>query len=418
MRKTFQGYVQAVRRREFRRFWLGMMISRSGDAFTVVALSWVVLDITGPFQLGVVLMCFGLPRIVSGPMAGHLLDRFRPRVLLTADNAARASLIAAVPVLLWSHHLVVADLYGIAAVSALLSGLTEVAEAALVPRLVGDDRLDAANSLLSANTELAYIVGPAVAGVIVATIGAPFALLFDAASFAVMSVICAGLPALGPVPAAGSQQAPARRNGLGLGLLFRFPAVLVLSVCSFGMLFLDGVATVLYPVYSRTFLHAGATGYGLLVSAAGAGALLGVVAGTALAGRLAPSLRIGVVIVVGAPLFGLLRLAPDLAVAVIVLGLASFAWGPYYVFERTLAQRLVPDDIRSSLFGARMTISSLGFPLGSAIGGALIGAVGVATVILSITCTFLALGLLPLLAPPLRALSGHDFRVQSSPTAG
>ena len=66
MRKTIQGYVQVARRKEFRRFWLGMMISRAGDAFTVVALSWVVLDIAGPLQLGLVLMCFGLPRIVSG----------------------------------------------------------------------------------------------------------------------------------------------------------------------------------------------------------------------------------------------------------------------------------------------------------------------------------------------------------------
>jgi predicted MFS family arabinose efflux permease len=406
MRSTIRGYVEVGGRPEFRRFWLGMMISRAGDAFTVVALSWVVLSMAGPFQLGVVLMCFGLPRIVSGPIAGRLLDRSRPRALLTADNAARGLLIAAVPVLLWSHHLVVADLYGIAAVSALLSSVTEVAEAALVPRLVNDDQLDAANSLLSANWELAYIVGPAVAGIIVATVGAPYALVFDAASFAVMSAICLSLPSLvrtSPDTPAGTS--PARRNWLGLGLLFRFPAVLVLSVCSFGMLFLDGVATVLYPVYSRSFLHAGSAGYGLLVSAAGAGALLGVVAGASLAGRLPPALRIGTVIAAGAPLFGLLRLAPDLAVAVILLALAAFAWGPYFVFERTLAQRLVPDDVRGRLFGVRMAISSLGFPFGSAIGGALIGAVGLRTVILAIACACLALALLPLLAPALRQLA-------------
>ena len=151
MRKTFQDYVEVGRRPQFRRFWLGMMISRAGDAFTVVTLAWVVLDIAGPVQLGVVLMCFGLPRVVSGPVAGRLLERFRPRILLAADNAGRGLLIAAVPCLLWAHHLVVADLYGIAAVSALLSSVTEVAEAALVPRLVDDGQLDAANSLFSAN---------------------------------------------------------------------------------------------------------------------------------------------------------------------------------------------------------------------------------------------------------------------------
>ncbi len=120
----------------------------------------------------------------------------------------------------------------------------------------------------------------------------------------------------------------------------------------------------------------------------------------------------------GAPLFGLLRLAPDLAVAAILLGLASFAWGPYYVFDRTLVQRLVPDDKRSQVFGERMTISSLGFPLGSAIGGALLGAFGVPAVILAIACAYAALGLLPLLALRNVDLAGADRRVQISSTTG
>ena len=245
LRQALQGYRQVARRPAFRRFWLGMMLSRAGDAFTVVALSWVVLGLAGPVQLGLVLMCFGLPRMASAPLAGHLLDGSRPGLLLAADNAARGLLIAAVPVLLWQHRLTVADLYGIAAACALLSPMTEVAEAALVPRLVADDHLDAANALLSANWEVAGIAGPAVAGLIVATVGAPLALLLDAASFAVMAVICLNLPFRPParqdVPAAG------RRSRLGFGLLFRFPAVLVLTACGFGMLFLDGVATVLYP---------------------------------------------------------------------------------------------------------------------------------------------------------------------------
>jgi MFS family permease len=425
MRQTLQGARRILRRPSFRRFWLGMLISRAGDAFTLVALSWVVLGIAGPVQLGVVLACFGLPRIVSGPVAGRLLDGARPRLLLAADNAARGLLIAAVPVLLWQHDLAVADLYGIAAVSALLSAVTEVAESALVPRLVDDEHLDAANSLLSANWELAAIAGPAVAGLIVATVGAPLALLLDAGSFAVMTAICLGLPSLDrppePAPPEPKQAEPkqaepkqaepkqalpvAGRNRLGPGILLRFPAVLVITACGFGMLFLDGVATVLYPVYARTFLHTGSAGYGALVSAAGAGALLGVLAGPGLAGRLPPSRRLAVVIAAGAPWFGLLCLAPGLAVAAVLLGLATFAWGPYYVFERTLMQRLVPREILSRVAGARMTISSLGFPLGSAIGGVLAGGIGVRGAIVAIACSYLALGLLPLLAPALRTVN-------------
>ncbi len=65
MRQTLHGARRVLRRQAFRRFWLGMMISRAGDAFTLVALSWVVLGIAGPAQLGVVLMCFGLPLTIS-----------------------------------------------------------------------------------------------------------------------------------------------------------------------------------------------------------------------------------------------------------------------------------------------------------------------------------------------------------------
>jgi len=400
---TIQRYVQVARRPAFRRFWLGMMISRAGDAFTTVAVSWVVLDIAGPLQLGVVLMCFGLPRVVSGPLAGHVLDRPDPRLLLAADNAVRGMLIAVVPVLLWLHHLIVADLYGIAVLSALCSAVTEVGEAALVPRMVDDDHLEGANSLLAANWELAAIAGPVVAGVIVAAVGAGLALLLDAVSFAVMSALCLALPAfrpVSPVRAAGPGSRAPDRNWLGLGILLRFPAVLLLTACSVGMLGLDGIATVLYPVYCRTFLHVSAAGYGVLVSGAGVGALAGVVAGPVLFGRLPPRWRISGAIAAGAPLFALLRWAPDLPVAAILLGLATFGWGPYFAFDRTMMQRLVPDDVRSRLAGARMTISSLGFPLGSAIGGALIGAAGVPVMILAVGGGYLALGTLPLLAYP------------------
>jgi predicted MFS family arabinose efflux permease len=417
LRRLVRCYAEVGRHRAFRRFWLGMMISRAGDAFTVVALAWVVLDIAGPVQLGIVLMCFGLPRIVTGPVAGRALDRWDPRLLLAADNAARGLLIAVVPVLLWLHHLAVADLYGIAVVSAALSAVTEVAEGALVPRLIGAEHLEGANSLLAANWELSAIAGPVLSGLTVATVGAGLALVLDAVSFAVMAALCLSLPAFRPGPPAPVSSG-AGRNWLGLGVLFRFPAVVVLTVCSCGMLCLDGVATVLYPVYCRTFLHVSAVGYGLLVAAAGIGALLGVVWGAGSSGRRAPALRIAGVIACGAPLFGLLRFAPDLPVAALLLGLACFSWGPYFALDRTLVQRLVPDDVRSRLVGARMTISSLGFPLGSAIGGALIGAIGVPILILAIAGAYLALGSLPLLATGLRSVPAPRALARARQSAG
>jgi MFS family permease len=118
-----------------------MMISRAGDAFTLVALSWVVLGIAGPAQLGVILMCYGLPRIVSGPVAGRLLDGARPRLLLAADNAARGLLIAATVGAPLALLLDAGSFAVMTAICLSLPSLRRPAEPGQAPPVSGHDRL-------------------------------------------------------------------------------------------------------------------------------------------------------------------------------------------------------------------------------------------------------------------------------------
>ncbi|WP_169514627.1 MFS transporter [Actinokineospora enzanensis] len=372
---------------EFRRFWSGMLLSRTGDAFTTVALSWLVLGIAGPAELGVVLLCSGLPRLVSGPIAGHLLDRWQPRVLLGWDNLARAVLIGVIPLLHVLGIRSIAVICVVAACSAVSSALTEVAESALVPRLVDDDELETANTLLGVNWEIAAIAGPPLSGFIVAWTGPTAALVVDAVSFAVMSAICFRLPEF------HVDRAPRR---LGFGALGKLPTVVVLTLTTVGFLFLQGMAEVFYPVFSRDGLGAGPGAYGLLIGATGVGALLGVACGRAIHGGLAPMRRIAVVLIGGAPLFGALAFVRDLPVAVVLTGLASFLWGPYYVLERSLVQRLTPGDVRGQVMGARTAVSSLGFPLGSATAGLLLAHVSLPTAVLVMAAAYVMLGLAPL----------------------
>src|SRR5215468_3513067 len=89
-----------LRRPEFRRLWLGLSLSYLGDQFTIIALLWFVLQLTGSgAAVGLVILCFDLPGVVTGTIFGRLLDRHQPRLVMGFDNFARAALIAAIPAL-------------------------------------------------------------------------------------------------------------------------------------------------------------------------------------------------------------------------------------------------------------------------------------------------------------------------------
>ncbi|GAA3464744.1 hypothetical protein GCM10018963_67570 [Saccharothrix longispora] len=335
-----------------------------------------MLDLAGPAGLGLLLLSSGLPLLVTGPVAGRLLDRFPARLLLGWDNALRCALIGSVAVALAFGGTGLVHVYAVAVASAALSSLTEVAESALVPHLVTDDDLEHANSLLSVNWEPAYVVGPPLAGLVVGVAGTGAALVVDAASFAAMSAAGFGLPGL-PTRA----DRPAR----GSAALWRFPVALALTAGTTGFLFPGGVVEVFYPVHAQA---GGPVLYGLLLGATGVGGLCGVLVGVPLCRRLPPRWRVAAAAVAGAPVFALLAVTPPGAVSVAVAGLASFLWGPYYAVERSAFQRAVPDALRGRVTGVRTALCSLGFPLGGAAGGALLAGTPTATAAPLIACAF------------------------------
>jgi len=376
-----------------------MLISRTGDTFTTVAVSWLVLRLAGPAQLGIVLLCFGLPRLVTAPWAGRLLDRGRARPLLVVDNAVRAALIGLVPALSAAHSLKIWMLYPIAILCAASSSFTEVAESALVPRLVDDGDLEPANTLLALNWEASYVVGPALAGLIVASLGVGFALGIDAASFVVMAIIMLRLPELAPLETEvgrvdmASAPPPRFRRLPALGVLLEYPAVLLLTAASVLVLFLGGVTEVLLPVLSRQALHVSAAGYGFLVASTGVGGMLGTGAGGAFVQRFAPRMRLVLILSTGGLLLAPLVLAHTMALAVAAVAASAFCLGPYFATERSLMQRLTPAHLRGRVSGARGALSSLGFPVGGLVGGFLLSHVGVRAVVLAIGGSYIVLGL-------------------------
>src|SRR6266566_10121012 len=361
-----------LHRPAFMRFWLGLVISRLGYQFTIIALVWFVLQLTGSrVAIGLVVFCFQLPTIISSPLMGKLLDRYQPCTIMAVDNFGRACIIAAIPALYLFGALHLWMVYVLALFSGILSPATEVGCRIVIPRLVPDEELEKANSLSSISWDFATLVGPALAGILVTVIGAPNVLLLDAASFVLMGTMVLSIPQIQSVHTR-VKEVENRKSLLGFGTIFSMKAVRFLTVLTLLFLFAQGLAEVAIPVYSQKTLGAGAAGYGLLMSAFGVGSLLALTLISQFWSRnKRQGLSLAMLLIMSGVLLIPLVFLRTLPVAMLFMSLAGFAAAPYYVVEQSLMQRLVPKNVQGQVFGARGALSVAGYPLGGVTGGVL-----------------------------------------------
>src|SRR6516164_8647060 len=157
--------VTPLRHPAFQRLWLGLSISYLGDQFTIIALLWFVLQVTGSgAAVGLIILCFDLPGVATGAILGRLLDRYQPRLVMGIDNLARAALIAAIPTLYALGSLHLWHVFVLALLAGALSPATTAGVRAFVPHLVDDAALDRANALTAASVQFSYLAGPMAAG--------------------------------------------------------------------------------------------------------------------------------------------------------------------------------------------------------------------------------------------------------------
>lgn len=371
-----------------------------------------MLELTGSgTAIGLVLLCFQLPTLVTSPLMGWLLDRYQPRWVMGVDNFCRAFIIAVIPILHWLNALEIWHIYALALLSGVLSPATEVGVPVVTPHLVADAELEGANTLLSMVWEIATLAGPAIAGFLVEYFGGPAVLLIDATTFLVMGFVTFSIP---DVRRGRTGQSAAERGRLlGFGTLVRMKSVRVLTGLTLLMLFVQGLQAVALALYSQRTLQAGASEYGLLLSAFGAGSILGLLLiNRFLAQRDRPGITLGVIFI----LFGLLVFPlvflRSLSAAMLCLALAGFLAAPYFVIERSLVQRLVPARLRGEIFGVRGALSISGYPLGGAVGGVFLDHLS-APVVIGLSClACMASGIAGLLSPTLRSIKRGDEESQ------
>ncbi|HZS76971.1 MAG TPA: MFS transporter [Ktedonobacteraceae bacterium] len=186
---------RAFTNRSFVLLWSGQIISRLGDSLFSVALAWWVLQKTGSATaMGIVLICSTVPMILCLLFGGVAVDRF-PRVrLMLASDVLRGGVIALIAALAFMQWLELWHIFVLSAIFGTVDAFFYPAYAALVPDLVPGELLPSANSLRSISTQVALLIGPAIAAGIIALGGTALAFALDGVSFALSASCLMTLP--------------------------------------------------------------------------------------------------------------------------------------------------------------------------------------------------------------------------------
>ena len=361
--------LRALGHRDFRLFWFGQLVSLIGTWMQSVGQAWLVLELTNsPFRLGLIgALQFG-PILLFSFLSGAISDRVRKRRLLLGTQTALMLQAFTLAVLVWSgrvqfwHVAVLAALYGLATTLDMPSRQAYIAH--LVPR--GD--LMNAIALNSAVFNGARVVGPAVAGLLVARYGTAAAFVVNGASF--IAVIAA-------LAAIRTEGTPSPRRGIGLRAEIaegvRYAAgtprvALVMALLTVVGLFLVNM-NVLVPLIARDVLHEGAHGFGLLMASLGLGAVTGALAVAVLSvGRPPLGMVVGPALA-AAGLLLLLSTARHFGTTAAVLVALGFAQIVFMTTCNTTVQIAVPDELRGRVMGLYALVFAGMTPIGALIMG-------------------------------------------------
>jgi MFS family permease len=362
------------RSRDFRALILGELISVLGTQLTVVAVPYQVYLLThSSLDVGLVSLAQLFPGIFGALIGGSVVD--------AVDRRRMLFVVAGLMALCSTGLAVNADLgpavwplFLFPALSAGLSGSDSAARSAMVPRLVRRSEVPTANAMFQTLYQFGGVVGPAVAGLLLAGAGVRFVYWMDVASFG--AVMLATLAMSPQPPAGGEGHSPGLRSIIdGFKFLRGRQAIQGAYLIDINAMVL-GMPRALFPALATTVFGGGASTVGFLYAAPGAGALVGAVT-TGWVGRVRRQGRavIIAVIVWGLAItgFGLVRWLPA---ALVLLAVAGWADVISAVFRSTIIQLSVPDSMRGRLQGVQSAVVAGGPRVGDFEAGAVAAGFG------------------------------------------
>lgn len=364
----------ALRHRNFVLIWSGLLVSNMGTWMQNVAQSWLIYKLTGnnPFYLGLLGLSFALPMIVVPPMGGALADRVDRVKLLYVTQTSSLLLAVLLATLTWLDlvqpwHILLTTFGG-----ALLLAFDNPTRQALIPELVPRTDLLNALALNSATYTGAALVGPAIAGLLLDVVGAGWLFMGNAVSF--LAVIGA-LVAMRDLPIREPRRTSLRDALLG-GFIYagRHTLILVLLLLSAIAALFGRSYQQLLPVFADGVWRTGSSGYGTLLSAGGAGALIGAFAMSSMS----EIQRQGRVLVISGLMFcvtlAAFALCPWFWISVALLVVVGITSTVFTTMIATVIQLRVPGELRGRVISL-YAITLIGLPSLGALGvAALAGA--------------------------------------------
>lgn len=364
--------------KDFSLLWAGRVVSNVGDAVHNLALMWVVYELTGSAGItGMIAMASTLPRVLLGTIGGSCVDRWNRKLIVVGTDVLRGGLVCVLAYITWKGVLTAPILAAITIVMSMCAAFFNPAISATIPNIVRKDVLTKANSLDNISMQISLIVGFAIGGGLISSIGVPMAFLVNGISFILSAISEAFI----------NFRQEKRQKKIGMledmkeGFVFIRKNRVILDLILFAtvLCFFLGFLSVGIRVVGDSY---GAIGYTILLIAQSLGAFIVIL--TLLTQRERESkhrLYYLLASVCSASLF-LLGISSNFYLWIVLLFVLNAAITVAGIITVGIFQTMSSDAMRGKVFGIMNSINGASVPVGAGLGGILIELTGVGPVLL------------------------------------
>ena len=351
---TIGDALGVLRNRPFRRYIIGSAISDTGTWMQVMAQAWVMTMLTSSaFKLGLAQLCSGLPMLALTMVGGAAADRFDKRKILLVTQYVQIVIAVSIGLLIWTDHIAIWQVYIFAALLGVSNSFEMPTLSALVPELVGREKIQPAISLDRTVFHGSRMVGFSLAGIAIKVWGMASAFFANAVSFIALIIAILSLP---PRPKGTAQEEEQRASGIKEG--FRYiakdkPSLAMIMLIGVQSFCIFPIITVMMPLYGKLVLHLGADRVSFLMGSSAVGSIVGSLFLISLPREKRVPVMMACAVVVTCAILGLSR-APSFFLATALMIMNSLGLAMNFALCSTIVQERAPDYLRGRVSGVFM----------------------------------------------------------------